>query len=202
MEPVQAALPNLSGLRVSTRDLLGVLLISLPNLKELELTSIDLTDGKWIHINEGLRTQSSLERCTLWGNTLWTDCYSGPHIAAIDKAHRRSLARVLRAFNEIYTLYKHECESKDRCSRIVGQIRDILRTDITSGGEMESSEEDDDEVDDDDDDDEEDEEENDYDDGEYGGYFDMDGWESNDENIMAAIMQSSRRDTSSDDETE
>ncbi|KAL8924518.1 MAG: hypothetical protein Q9208_003993 [Pyrenodesmia sp. 3 TL-2023] len=195
---------NLRGLRVSTRDLLGLLLVSLPNMKELELASIDLIDGKWIHVVEGgLRTQTSLERCTLWGNTLWSDCYSGPPSPVMDKAHRRCLVRVLRALGELYTLYKHECKAKDRCSRIIDQIRDTLRTN-SANGDMEGSEEessDDDEVDDDDDDDD-DEEDNEYYDDDYGGYFDMGGWESNDENIMAAIMQSSHQDTSSDDESE
>ncbi|KAI4173806.1 MAG: hypothetical protein LQ346_008349 [Caloplaca aetnensis] len=187
---------KLSGLRVSTQNLLGFLLISLPNLRNLELNTVKLTDGKWNHTVAGLRTQTSIEEFVLLNDILWTGCHSGPPCLVIDQNSRRCLARVLRALGELHLLYKEECKARDRCSHIIDQLRDTLRTD-SAEGDMQGSEDDDDDDKDDDDDEEDDVDQEDYDDA-----GDIDDWDSDEEKLMAARMASSYYDTSTDGETD
>ncbi|KAL8935327.1 MAG: hypothetical protein Q9216_005485 [Gyalolechia sp. 2 TL-2023] len=54
---------KLHSLSASYRDLAGLLFLNLPLLQDLELANIQLTDGKWDDIVEGLRRADNLSRC-------------------------------------------------------------------------------------------------------------------------------------------
>ncbi|KAL8898887.1 MAG: hypothetical protein Q9207_006473 [Kuettlingeria erythrocarpa] len=190
---------KLSGLRVSTRDLVGLLYISLPSLKELKFGLMGATDGDWLHTIPGLRSQTQVERCTLGDRLLWScDCHTPPSSLLIDQDHGRSLVRVRQALIALYALYKDECEAKSRCARIIDQIGDTLRTHRDKEG-SDGREDDEDEGNlDDGDVDEEDS----ADEAEDYGVGDIEDWDSDEENAWAAIMQSSHRGTSTDGETD
>ncbi|KAL8720926.1 MAG: hypothetical protein Q9225_002282 [Loekoesia sp. 1 TL-2023] len=56
---------SLSGLSTSYRNVVGLLWLNLPNLKDLQCSYIQLTDGNWEDLVEGLRCTDTVEVCQI-----------------------------------------------------------------------------------------------------------------------------------------
>ena len=101
---------NIAGLSATYRELAALLFVHIPQLEFLQLSYVDLADGKWEDFIEGLRNCDKLRNCQIkepltypdrwyyWN--VYTDWTTGPVDTWESEGHYRFLAALSQYINE------------------------------------------------------------------------------------------------------
>ncbi|KAL8881654.1 MAG: hypothetical protein Q9198_001177 [Flavoplaca austrocitrina] len=112
---------SLGGLTFSYHDLVGLLFVSLPHLHHLNLQGINLTDGYWADIVQGLQYSNELQSCVFQGHFCesgsWSDvdesdvlncCATYPDVEEVEEGWMERLNKVFYEQRSAYRDYLSE----------------------------------------------------------------------------------------------